>query len=262
MFQKPINNLESYEPGPELISGGETVIGKSRSTEKATGGKADKSGIKTTAQALMEAGLEPETPREFVRKEVLARIRRSRQEGLDEEVILQNLFPNTILNFETLETLTSALIAGNNVLLFGPPGSGKTNLAKDVWDLFPKHIFVVEGCPVHDNPFSVVDPGFAGRVPCCPFCQHRFGDRGRGGTRGGGAPGGRGSPGGPGEFMDFDPSWVDPAKVPVTTMKLQEGYGFARVQGSPEVFPDNLTGTPWNPENCCRPTEAYAWWTI
>lgn len=106
------------------------MIGKSKAAEKGTGGK------KTTAQALMEAGLRPEIPREFVRKEILARIRQYREEGLDEEAILQGLYPRTILNFETLESLTSALIAGNNVLLFGPPGSGKTNLAKDVWNLF------------------------------------------------------------------------------------------------------------------------------
>ena len=73
---------------------------------------------------------------------------------------IQSLYPNTILDFESLEMLTAALVAGNNVLLFGPPGSGKTNLAKDIWELFPKENFMVEGCPVQDNPYSIFDSNF------------------------------------------------------------------------------------------------------
>ncbi|HLF24567.1 MAG TPA: MoxR family ATPase, partial [Burkholderiales bacterium] len=41
---------------------------------------------------------------------------------------------------------------------------------------------------------------------------------------------------------EFDPTRVDPTAIPVTPIRLREGYGFARIQGSPEVFPDNLTG--------------------
>jgi len=145
--------------------------------------------------------------------------------GIPKEAIFQSLFPNTILDFEVLEALTTALIAGNNILLFGPPGSGKTNLAKDVWGLFPKEVYVVEGCPVQDDPFSVIDPEFAKKVPICPSCLSRFGN----------GEGGEGS--------SFDSAKVDPKQVPVVAMTMMEGYGFARVQGSPEVFPDNLTGT-------------------
>jgi hypothetical protein len=43
-----------------------------------------------------------------------------------------------------------------------------------------------------------------------------------------------------GEFRVQD---VDPEAVPISRVNMREGYGFARVQGSPEVFPDNLTGT-------------------
>ncbi|MCK4613812.1 MAG: AAA family ATPase, partial [Thermoplasmata archaeon] len=69
----------------------------------------------------------------------------------------------------------------------------------------------------------VIDPEFAQKAPVCPYCKARFG--------------------GAKEEENFDPSNVDPRQVPVVLMNLKEGYGFARVQGSPEVFPDNLTGT-------------------
>lgn len=178
-----------------------------------------------TAQTLLDNGIAPLTPREFVRQELMKIIIALTEEGMDRESIFQSLYPNTILDFETLEALTTALIAGNNILLFGPPGSGKTNLAKDVWNLFPKKIYAVEDCPVQDDPFSVIDAEFARKVPVCPSCRMRFGEAA--------------SEDGDG----FDHSKVDPRQIPVVLMGMREGYGFARVQGSPEVFPDNLTGT-------------------
>ena len=178
---------------------------------------------KLTAQSLKDNGIKPVVPAEYVKDEILKRVAVLTERGMSRESILQSLYPNTILDYETLEALTAALIAGNNILLFGPPGSGKTNLAKDVWALFPKETYVVDGCPVQDNPFSVVDTEFANKASPCPYCRARFG--------------------GVKEEEEFDPSNVDPAKVPVKLVKMTEGYGFARVQGSPEVFPDNLTGT-------------------
>jgi len=130
------------------------------------------------------------------------------------------LFPRTIIDREVLESLVAALLGGSHILLFGPSGTGKTSLAKELWNLFPKEVYAVKGCPVQDDPMSVVDPDYHIRVPCCPSCESRFGTPG----------------------MDFDPSDVDPSKVPVSMIRLKEGYGLARVQGSSEVFPDNLTG--------------------
>ncbi len=40
----------------------------------------------------------------------------------------------------------------------------------------------------------------------------------------------------------FDPSAGDGARVPAEFVVLREGFGFARLQGSSEVFPDHLTG--------------------
>ncbi|UCE74571.1 MAG: ATP-binding protein [Methanomassiliicoccales archaeon] len=180
---------------------------------------------KDNGQTLIEEGIKPELPKDFLRHQLQSNIRMLREKGLEDDKILQNLYPNTILDTGTLEALTAALIAGNNVLLFGPPGSGKTNLAKDIWEMFPKKNFVVDECPVQDNPFSIFDSSFFKKVPACPFCKTRFGELSYS------------------ELGYFDPSKVDPKTVPVAMVTLREGHGLARIQGSPEVFPDNLTGT-------------------
>lgn len=178
-----------------------------------------------TSEMLAEKGIKPELPKEFIRRRLESKITLLRESGLSNEELLQSLYPKTILDYETLEALTAALIAGNNVLLFGPPGSGKTNLAKDIWELFPKKSYAVDGCPVQDNPFSVFDSGYSKLVPPCPFCKTRFGQVSYA------------------ELGDFDASRVDPDSVPIASITFREGHGLARIQGSPEVFPDNLTGT-------------------
>jgi len=178
-----------------------------------------------TAQDLIGSGERPRTPGERLRAEVLRLVEGLRAQGADDAAVLQSLYPRTILPPEVLETLTSAMVAGSHVLLFGPPGSGKTSLAKDVWALYPKNVFVVADCPVNDDPFSLVDEGYSKAVPPCPFCKSRYAGVSISDLR---------------EFRVKD---VEPAKVPVREGHLREGHGFARIQGSSEVFPDNLTGT-------------------
>ncbi len=174
-----------------------------------------------TAAGLVQAGYQPRTPTEVIRREVLARLESSKDRG----AAIHQLFPSTLVDDDVLEPFLSALLAGNNVLLFGPSGSGKTSLAKDVLRLFPKEIYSVAGCPVQDDPLSLTDPKFAERAPACPFCKMTFGKATLE------------------EIGDFDPRAIDPATVPVLKTRIREGRGFARVQGSSEVFPDNLTGT-------------------
>ncbi len=179
-------------------------------------------GTRATAAELRAAKAQVEAPAERFRHHVLKALETLRARGLDRGETLRALFPRTILPEPTYEDLIAALVSGAHVLFFGPSGAGKTSLAKDLWDLFPKGAWVVEGCPVLDHPLAIVDPVVGARFPPCPICRRRF------------APGG--------DLAKFDATIVDPARVPGLYVVLREGFGFARVQGSSEVFPDHLTG--------------------
>jgi MoxR-like ATPase len=179
-------------------------------------------GTRATAADLRAAHRSAVGPGERFRAEVLRRISAARSRGLSREEAIRSLFPHTVLPEATYEDVVAAIVSGAHVLFFGPSGAGKTSLAKDLWGLFPKGAWVVDGCPVLDDPVSIVDPDSADRFPPCPICSRRF------------APGG--------DPARFDPAVVDPTKVPAQYVHLHEGFGFARLQGSSEVFPDHLTG--------------------
>ena len=179
-------------------------------------------GTRTTAAQLVAAHVPVQSPAERFRGEILRTLDGLRRKGLDRPEAVRALFPRTVLPEPTYEDLIASLISGAHVLFFGPSGAGKTSLAKDLWALFPKGVWTVDGCPVLDHPLSVVDPAVAAVYPACPICERRF------------APGG--------DATKFDPASVDPSKVPATFVTLREGYGYARLQGSSEVFPDHLTG--------------------
>jgi MoxR-like ATPase len=179
-------------------------------------------GTHTTAAELRSAHVPVASPGERFRAEILRVLEGFRQKGLDRPEAVRALFPRTVLPEPTYEDLIAALVSGAHVLFFGPSGAGKTSLAKDLWTLFPKGVWTVDGCPVLDHPLSVVDPTVAARYPPCPICERRF------------APGG--------DATRFDPASVDPTRVPASYVLLREGYGYARLQGSSEVFPDHLTG--------------------
>jgi Mg-chelatase subunit ChlI len=172
------------------------------------------------ALSLKESGYRPRMAQESLSESILSAIEGLRSKGYSREESLSMLFQTTIVDQDVLERLFSAIISGTHILLFGPSGTGKTSIAKELWRLFPKDIHAVQGCPVQDDPMSVIDRAFNARSPCCPSCWARFGSG-----------------------VDvFDPSLADPAEVPVIRTRLREGYGLSRVQGSSEVFPDNLTG--------------------
>lgn len=179
-------------------------------------------GSRSTAAELRQAGMRAQHPAERLRTEILDRLTAAGRAGVSRREALAGLYPHTVLSPQTYDDLTAALLSGAHALFFGPSGAGKTSLARDVWDLFPKDAWVVDGCPVLDNPLNLIDAVGAERSPPCPICQRRF------------APGN--------DAAQFDPAHVDPAQVPALLVRLREGYGFARLQGSSEVFPDHLTG--------------------
>ena len=179
-------------------------------------------GTRSTAAELQSAHVVAESPAERFRREVLRLLEGLRKKGLDRTEAIRALFPRTVLSDRTYEDVVAGIVAGSHLLFFGPSGAGKTSLAKDLWGLFPKGVWVVDGCPVLDHPLSLVDPAVAARFPPCPICQRHF------------AP--DSDPG------QFDPARVEPSRVPGEFVLLREGFGFARLQGSSEVFPDHLTG--------------------
>ncbi len=179
-------------------------------------------GTRATAAEIKASGATLESPGERFRNEVLRLLDGLRQKGLDRSAAVRALFPRTVLPDATYEDLITAVVSGSHILLFGPSGAGKTSLARDLWGLFPKGVWAVEGCPVLDHPLSLIDAATAARFPPCPICRRRFAPQG--------------------DPANFDPSTVDPKKVPAEFTILREGFGYARLQGSSEVFPDHLTG--------------------
>src|ERR1700675_639143 len=162
-------------------------------------------GSRATGQKLKEAGVVVQSPSERFREEILRLLAGLRAKGLSRDESMAALFPATVLPGTAYNDLVTALVSGAHVLFFGPSGAGKTSLAKELWDLYPKGAWVVSGCPVLDHPLSACDPATAARFPPCPICQRRF------------APGN--------DVTRFDPATVDPATVPAEYVRLREGVG-------------------------------------
>ena len=99
------------------------------------------------ARELMDSGYTALSAQESLAHEIINRLEDHRGKGYSREASMALLFPGTIMSDDVLNSLLAALVGGSHILLFGPSGTGKTSLAKELWNLFPKEVYAVSGCP-------------------------------------------------------------------------------------------------------------------
>ena len=63
-----------------------------------------------------------------------------------------------------ISQMINAIMCGHNIIILGERGQGKSRLIRSLVDFLDEHIPAIEGCPIHDNPFS----------PVCADCQKRL----------------------------------------------------------------------------------------
>ncbi len=146
--------------------------------------------------------------------------------NLEEEIYKETLayfFPKTSLDTDRARRAIIGILMEKDLVFYGPPGSGKTQLARDIVDIAKQQgvLFVVPGCQVQCSPFSLFDPEFAKVVDACPECKINY------------------SP-------DFKETGFfkrpKPEDVKVVVMNYTEGRGIEYIQGSPGLQHLHLAG--------------------
>ncbi|MDO8556707.1 MAG: hypothetical protein Q7R96_06065 [Nanoarchaeota archaeon] len=98
------------------------------------------------------------------------------KEAVIHREVLNKFFPSTVLDVRKEEEVVIGLLTGRDLILYGPPGSGKSNLCKDIVDLTRQQgvLFKVKGCQANCNPYSLFDGAFSKLVPPCPACKIEY----------------------------------------------------------------------------------------
>ncbi|MBI5148111.1 hypothetical protein HZA33_00345 [Candidatus Pacearchaeota archaeon] len=136
---------------------------------------------------------------------------------------LSGFFPSTYLETETAEKIILGILMGKEVVFYGLPGAGKSNVARDIVEVAKQKqiAFVVEGCKVQCNPFSLFDEKFAKVVPPCPACMIEYDDNFKV----------------TGRFTKRRPK-----DVKVIVAKFGEGFGIEKVEGTVGLNRMHLVG--------------------
>ena len=152
-----------------------------------------------------------------VRDLLAAVVRRKLRAGHD-------LFPDIFgLAFEK-RRIVEVLATGRGVILTGRYGVAKTDLAKHVLNLLNEAcaaspLFAVERCPIQEDPAILTAHRAGKKTDCqtapCPICKHML-----------------------------DAARDDCSHIALIRLnQLEEGRGFARVQGGGDVLPEEIVGT-------------------
>jgi MoxR-like ATPase len=137
--------------------------------------------------------------------------------------VLDDFFPTTVLDNYTSEKVIISMLLGKSMVFFGPPGSGKSNLANDIIKLakLQEVIFKVDGCQAQCNPYSLFNYDFYKAVQPCPECM-----------------------------ANYDPKFkttgrfnlVKPEDVKVVVAKFTRGFGIEETEGTVGLNRSHMAG--------------------
>ncbi|GAC1520535.1 MAG: magnesium chelatase [Chloroflexota bacterium] len=114
--------------------------------------------LSSTIRELRESGYRVLPVREELRKNLMCRLE------LDE-----NLFPGIMGYEETVEPqVENAILSGQDMILLGERGQGKTRLARSLTSLLDELIPAIDGCEINDNPYD----------PICRACKDKIAEHG------------------------------------------------------------------------------------
>jgi len=93
------------------------------------------------------------------------RIQRQRitNERVDRESV-ENAFGNLIVSEEFIHKVGPAINSGRSILLYGPPGNGKTSVAEKIGSIFTDTIYIPYCFEVESQIIKVFDPGIHKRI--------------------------------------------------------------------------------------------------